>query len=213
MIHWALSAGFSAAPPSPFILGVYVGSVLQQELNNGQTVVAGGEMQRRGLSTLQVSAVHVLHRAEFLQRERDADQWRQEHENKGGNRIYHHIWLWAGVSNSEKNLDCFQISSSGGFQQLSLSVTVPDQDSCCWQTLQTDIFSSLLLLWEIIFYFLFSTINHLSKSMWRAVLLQQPPLLCFQSLHQMLKLFRYGSISEVMRSGSQSEPDLIPSSS
>lgn len=54
--------------PSPFVLGVHVGSVLQQELDDGQPVVAGREVQRRGLSTLHVPAVHVLHRTEFLRR-------------------------------------------------------------------------------------------------------------------------------------------------
>lgn len=52
---------------SPFILGVDVGSVLQQELDDCQTVVAGSKMQRRGLPTLHVPAVHVLCCAEPLQ--------------------------------------------------------------------------------------------------------------------------------------------------
>lgn len=49
---------------SPFVLGVHVGSVVQQELHHCHPVVAGGEVQRRGVTSLQVAAVDVLGRAQ-----------------------------------------------------------------------------------------------------------------------------------------------------
>lgn len=54
---------------SPFVLGVDVCSVLQQELDDGQPVKTGGEVQRRRLSALYVPAVDVLRRTELLHTE------------------------------------------------------------------------------------------------------------------------------------------------
>lgn len=57
---------------APFVLGVHVGPVVQQVLHHRHSVVAGSKVKGGGVSSLQVSAVHILSRTQRLWR--DADQ-------------------------------------------------------------------------------------------------------------------------------------------
>lgn len=51
---------------SPFVFGVDVGAVVQEILNHGHAIVAGGKVERRGVAALQVSTVHILRGAKLL---------------------------------------------------------------------------------------------------------------------------------------------------
>lgn len=54
---------------APFVLGVHIGPVVQQELHHRHSVVTSSKVKRSGVSSLEVPAVHVLSCAQRLQRE------------------------------------------------------------------------------------------------------------------------------------------------
>lgn len=51
---------------SPFVFGVDIGAVVQEILNHSHAIVAGGKVERSGVTTLQVSTVHILRGAKLL---------------------------------------------------------------------------------------------------------------------------------------------------
>lgn len=53
---------------SPFVLGVHVRPMVQEILHHGHSVVAGSEVKRGRVPSLQISAIHILSRAQGLQR-------------------------------------------------------------------------------------------------------------------------------------------------
>lgn len=55
----------------PFVLGVHVSPVVQQVLHHGHSVVAGSKVEGGGVSSLQVSTIHILSRTQRLQRDGD----------------------------------------------------------------------------------------------------------------------------------------------
>lgn len=54
---------------SPFVFGVDVCAVMQQVLHHSHAVIACCKVQRRRVTSLQIPAVHILSRAQLLQRE------------------------------------------------------------------------------------------------------------------------------------------------
>ncbi len=51
---------------SPFVFGVDIGAVVQEILNHSHAIVAGGKVERSGVTSLQVSTVHILRGAKLL---------------------------------------------------------------------------------------------------------------------------------------------------
>lgn len=75
---------------APFVLGVHVGPVVQQVLHHRHPVVAGSKVKGGGVSSLQVSAVHILSRAQRLWR--DAETHNDQPESlKNQIKSLHHV--------------------------------------------------------------------------------------------------------------------------
>lgn len=52
----------------PFIFSVHIGPMMQQVFHHSHAVVACSEMQRGGVTALQITTVHVLRGAQLLRR-------------------------------------------------------------------------------------------------------------------------------------------------
>lgn len=57
-------------------------AVVQQVLHHSHSIVAGGEVERRGVSALQVSTVHILRGAELLYKTEKQIRVQLLHEEK-----------------------------------------------------------------------------------------------------------------------------------
>lgn len=51
---------------SPFVFGVDISAVVKKVLDHGHAIVASGKVERCGVTTLQVSTVHILRGAKLL---------------------------------------------------------------------------------------------------------------------------------------------------
>lgn len=87
----------------PFVLGVHIRPVVQQVLHHRHSVVTSSKMKRRGVSPLQVPAVHILSRAQRLQTEAGGGGGRglklSDGSGCGSNGIpgIFHSRTWAGL--------------------------------------------------------------------------------------------------------------------
>lgn len=109
-IYFHVAAEFNhMASVAPFVLGVHVGPVVQEVLHHWHSVVASSKVKRSGVSSLQISAIHILSRTQRLRRERQRQTGRWKH-------VYNLNWLiktgtnMACICNQDKQYICISHS-------------------------------------------------------------------------------------------------------